>query len=413
VKLKDLPAHLLTVGVLAVLLIWGGMTLATGGDRIARSVQESVGRASDKGFFDGVRVGVNSINAEYNLVFYKKQWYVSLNGAMRRVMGNSFFPSDDGTMVSIRLNDGLLAKTKVRMDVEACRGVLTKFKEFLDERGIDLIFSYAHTKVLYPETQLPSGVEDNSNEIADRFFVMLDELGIEYIDTRQVFRGAGWPATDVYFRTDGHWKIPASFLVFQELAARLNATGRFEIPDAVLDIDSYDMELRERFFLGNDGWLMGAAYSGLDDFAMLTPKFETRLSERSVTNEGVWEEREGTFEEAVLHMQHLMPDEGESYSTACYSVYGYNRPEIVITNELAGRGRVLFVKNSSGNPLFDFTALGVKEARGLDPRVLANSTVADYIDQYRPDAVVISYNYDFLNPRRLDFFRIIEDLGLG
>ena len=411
-KRKKLPEYLLTVSVLAFVFFFGIMTALTGGGRIARSAADAANRRSVTNALQAVQTGIKAVTAEYNLVSYKKQWLVSVSGAVRRVLGDSFFPNADGNLVQVRLNDGLIAKLKTNLDVRESQGALIDIRDFLDERDIDLIITYAHTKVIYPETQLPAGAEDNSNAIADRFFRMLDDLGIEYIDTRPILRASGIPSNELYYHTDGHWTIPAAFEAFQVLAERLNATGRFAIPHSVIDRNSYFTTVLDQHFLGSDGRALGAEHSQLDDFVMIMPTFETRFQERSVNTDGEWEERIGSFEQAILNMDRLTPDEGEIYSTGCYATYGYNRPEVLITNELMDTGRVLFIKNSAGNPLLDFIALGVREACGVDRRVLTTSTIADYIDAYRPDAVVIAYNYDFIKPDRLDIFTISTDPGL-
>jgi hypothetical protein len=220
------------------------------------------------------------------------------------------------------------------------------------------------------------------------------------------------PANELYFKTDTHWTIPAAFAAFGELAKALNETGKFTIGADLTDIDNYEVIKYEGRFLGSDGRRVGAAFSGLDDFTVIIPTFDTAISERSVTDEGVWEERTGTFRDAVMRLEHLEPGEGEAYSTVCYESYGYNRSEIYFVNENAEKGRVLFVKNSAGNPVMDFTVLGAREVCGLDRRVLSRATIAEVIDEYRPDAVVIIYNFDFIKPDRLDFFNINQDLGL-
>ena len=437
-KIKNLPAYLLTAGFLLFIAIFGVMTVLSGGGHIlsgsvaayayadamramfalktddeiaALDGRTDMTRRAYNAPLAGIKTALNAVDSEYKLTFFHKFDFVTLHGAMRRYLGESFFPDSASDVNIVKLNDGLLAQLKTRLDVEQCAQPLEDIKAFLDTRDIGLIFTYVHTKVHDPQSQLPLGATDHSNAIADRFLRMLDKLGIEYIDTRAVLNASGIPVDRLYFSTDAHWTIPAAFEVFGALTDKLNCTGRFSIDPSIADIGRYDVTTYEGQFLGSDG-RNAEVFWELDDFTTIIPNYETGFSERSVNPDGEWEYREGSFTEAVMYMDRLEPEENQLYSLNSYSAYGYNRAEQVITNELVDTGKVLFIKNSSGNPVSAFTALGVNEVCGLDRRVLGTTTIADYIDAYRPDAVVIVYNFDFLKPDRLDIFNINEDLGL-
>jgi hypothetical protein len=410
-KRISLPDRLLVAGVFAFILVFGVMTLIAGGGKLIDAAMDGAQR-NGGGFFDKVKAGAGALENEYNLVFFRKFDFVALNGAVRTLMGKQMFPGTDGDLNVLKLNDGMLAQLKTRLDVEACEKPLRDIADYLNERGIDLIFTYVHTKVIKPDTQLPLGANDRSNAIADQFMALLDRMGIRRIDTRKALLATGMPANELYFKTDTHWTIPAAFAAFSELAKALNDTGKFSIGESLTDIGNYEVIKHEGRFLGSDGRRVGAAFSGLDDFTVIIPAFNTSISERSVTGDGAWEERTGTCLDAVMHLERLEPDEGAAYSSVCYESYGYNRSEIYFVNEDAEKGRVLFVKNSAGNPVMDFTVLGVREVCGLDRRVLSRAAIAEVIDEYEPGAVVIIYNFDYIKPDRLDFFNINQDLGL-
>jgi len=405
---SKLPWRILTAGFLAIIFLFGTMTMILDTDTLvnttARSFQMS--RSEGKGIFAAMTDSIDALETEYNMVFFSKSSYLAGNILVKKILGHEFFPDASDDMTMVRLTDGSISKVKFSMHSEACQAPLRQFKDYLDEMGIPLIFVYVHTEILEPEEQLPFGTVDLSNQHADQFLRMLDKMGIDYIDTREVLLDMGRPVSELYFRTDTHWTIPSAFAVYQTLARRLNEQYGFEINEKFIDAASYETELYEDIFLGSYGHQTTPYYTGTEDFEIVVPTFETNLTERTQRNDNNWIIREGTFAESVLHLECLEPDEGVNYSSHCYQTYNYNWGEVLYENHDpdADNRSVLFIKTSCGNPITDFMALGVENVCGLDRRNLTRTTIAEYTADYQPDAVVIVYNYDFLRSERLDFF---------
>ena len=407
-KHEKFPRRLLTVGFLAVLFLFGAMTLAMNGGTLAATASRAftMSRADGNGAFTALSDSIDALETEYNMVFFSKSSYLVGNHLVKRILGSQFFPDSSDDMTMIRLSDDSISKLKFSMGVGGLKKPLGVFKKYLDEQGIPLIFVYVHTKILDPSSQVPFGSFDFSNQNADKFLAMLDSLGIDYIDTRKPLLDIGLPTEELYFRTDTHWTIPSAFAAYQAIAEKLNQAYGFSIDSRFTDEGNYTTTRFEDRFLGSYGIQTTPYYTGVENFDMITPDFETSLTEKTQRNDNNWEVREGSFEDAVLVMSQLEPDEGKTYSSHCYQTYNYNWGEVLYENHDpdACDKRLLIIKNSSGNPITDFLALGVKNVCGLDRRNLTRCTIADYIADYQPDAVVIVYSYDFLRADRLDFF---------
>lgn len=407
-KLDKLPGRLMTACFLLVLFLFGGLTLGLNARTIAGTAKSAYDMAAGEGMgtFDALKKSISSIETEYNMVFFSKATFMAGNALVRTVLGSRFFPPSDDDLNMIRLSDGSIGKVKFSMDPEINRRPLTEFKEYLDGMGVPLVFVYVHTKVLEPESQIPFGAFDFSNRHADAFLAMLADIGIDYVDTRDVLLNSDLPADELYFRTDTHWTIPAAFRAYRTLAEHLNQNYGFQIADQFTDPNNYETRVYEDLFMGSFGTQTTPYYAGTEDFAALYPRFDTHVTERTQRNDNNWQVREGSFEEAVMALDQLEPDEGKSYSSRCYQSYNYNWGEVLYENgdPAADDKRVLIIKNSSGNPITDFMALSVSNVCGLDRRNLLRTTIAEYVADYQPDVVVIVYNYDFLRPDRMDFF---------
>ena len=407
-KHEKFPRRLLTVGFLVVLFLFGGMTLIQSGGTLTSTVSRAytMSRSDGNGVFTALSDGISALETEYNMVFFSKSSFLLGNHLVKRILGNRFFPDSSDDMTMIRLRDDSISKLKFSMGVGSLKKPLGVFKKYLDEKDIPLLFVYVHTKILDPASQVPFGSIDLSNRNADKFLSLLDDLDIDYVDTRKSLLATGLPTDRLYFRTDTHWTIPSAFAAYRDVADRLNQQYGFAIDPKFTDPENFDTARYEDRFLGSYGIQTTPYYTGVEDFDMVTPAFDTHLIEKTQRNDNLWMTREGSFEDAVLVADQLAPDEGKTYSSHCYQTYNYNWGEVLYENQDpdACDKRLLIIKNSSGNPITDFLALGVKNVCGLDRRNLTRTTIADYIADYEPDAVVIVYSYDFLRADRLDFF---------
>ena len=133
---------------------------------------------------------------------------------------------------------------------------------------------------------------------------------------------------------------------------------------------------------------MGSWYAGLDDLDLLKPKFETRLRFSVPELDLV---REGSFADTVLFPEKL--DVRDRMRSSAYDVYTGGEYGLVrMENLLGGNGkRLLVLQDSFGLVVIPFFSLGYERVDYLDLRLWGEGLL-DYIDETRPDAVLVLYN---------------------
>ncbi|MCL1810093.1 MAG: hypothetical protein FWG42_10070 [Clostridiales bacterium] len=261
---------------------------------------------------------------------------------------------------------------------------------------IPFLYVQAPFKLRDAHSQLPQTATDYSNSDADRFIESLAAASVSCLDLRPLLYGSGMTQEEMFYSTDHHWTIDAAFFSAGKIADKLNADYGFKIEEKYFDIRNFDRKTYEKFYIGSLGRRVGRIYGGIDDFTLITPKFETNLtlSENGVAISS------GSFEDAVLDMECV--DEGAKADTNRYAVYRKDRGEVVFENHLADSGKILIVKDSFGIPVYTFLALGVKEVRALDMRLFSRD-VSEYAKEHRPDVVMLLYNPDCFNEQMFDF----------
>ena len=139
---------------------------------------------------------------------------------------------------------------------------------------------------------------------------------------------------------------------------------------------------------------------GLDDFSVITPNFDTRLTVTDYTGT-----RTGAFSDTVLVEKNLHTE--DPYLANPYVVYtGGDYPLQTIENHLLEEGdTVLVIRDSYACAVTPFLSLAAGEVRTVDVRYWTGAqeadTVLEYIESVRPDHVVVLYAG--ISPHMFDF----------
>lgn len=276
---------------------------------------------------------------------------------------------------------------------------LKRLQTALDERDIGLLYLQAPSKLEPGEDVLPYGLDDPSNDCADRLLAALSEAGVDSLDLRQVLAEAGGDWTDWFYKTDHHWNQEAAFLSFQALARELEHYGQtvnvglgtkrrgIAIEGRYTDCDSYDKTTLPRFFLGSQGKRVGSLYAGVDDFVLWTPNFPTLLHYAGATGG----DRYGDMAETVLFAQRV--EERDFYNANPYSYYsGGDYAFAQATNYYNPEGpRVMLIRDSYAGALTPYLALACSQLTTIDPRHFTGDLLST-VEWVRPDVVVVLYS---------------------
>lgn len=299
---------------------------------------------------------------------------------------------EDATV--LRLDNDFLAFQPKVADEEALREMAdacTRLKAVTDRTGSSLLYVMAPNKM--------SLSQNGDNPVADNlrdFAGLLEGRDIPVLDLKERMAAQGIAMEDAFFRTDHHWLPQTGLWAAGETAAILGLRGEVLMPE------NYSIQTYPDLFLGSEGKKVGRFFTplGLDDFSVITPDFETRLTVSDYTGT-----RTGTFSDTLLVEKNLHTE--DPYLANPYVVYtGGDYPLQTIQNHRADDGEsVLVIRDSYACTVTPFLALAAGEVHTVDVRYWSGTeaadTVLEYIEVLQPDHVVVLYAG--ISPHMFDF----------
>ena len=320
--------------------------------------------------------------------------FIELYGGAQKLLGRRVMEDADPQYTVVRLENGLLTFSDPdgeETDLTVRAEELTEFAQRVKkEYRTPLLYVQAPSKLSV--STLPEGLADYTEAEADQFLALLEEAGVETLDLRPAFREAAEKdpdkAAELFFQTDHHWTPAGAFLGYQVLCEKLEKRYRFQIDEELTDPDFFNKYSFGEVFLGSQGRRVGAAYAGLDDLEIWSPKKPTHFT-YSVPIIGV--KREGPFVTSLLFPERLA--EVDLYNDNPYAIYAggdYLLSRAVNLDLPKGR-RVLVLRDSFGCGLTPFLSLCCGEVMAMDPRQFNGNQdiMMHYIDWLEPDLIIV------------------------
>ena len=319
-----------------------------------------------------------------------------IHSGKENLLGTRVIQKDDEVVVKADNNSLKSAKTEIIGDTEFNR-MISEIKELeavTKTNGGQFLYCGVPTKEYY-SASLPSNVSANQGENYVRLIEELRENEIPFVDMAEVFDQSGISENEIYFKTDHHWTPKAGFLANRMICEELGSRYGFNFDQEYTSLENYEIKTYSDLFLGSYGKKVGTYFSwdGADDFDLITPKFETQLTEEQPFKNEV---REGSFEDTVLFRENLKKD---YYNVDTYSTYsgGNYRLEIIKNNLNTNGEKILLVRDSYGQIISPFLSLQAAELHTCDVRsggmyVGEKLNMKDYIESIKPDYVVVMYS---------------------
>lgn len=147
--------------------------------------------------------------------------------------------------------------------------------------------------------------------------------------------------------------------------------------------------------MGSYGKKVGLYYSGegADNIDLITPKFETSLTEEQPIKGSI---REGSFQETALFMENI--EEKNYYKLNPYATYSGGDFRLqIFRNQMNPNGKkMVMIRDSISCAVVPFLALQVSELHVIDIRnyeyyVGDPINTFDYIRDVDPDYVIVQY----------------------
>lgn len=310
--------------------------------------------------------------------------FIDLYGAAQRLQGKRYVADPEGNHVA-KLSNGQLTFATITQWVdptEHAQGTAS-FARQIQAQGILFLVAIGPTKLSLPGVQMPEGLSDYGNAIADAYLAAL-EGQTDTFDLRPAF--CQGPNPDRYFfSTDHHWTPEGALYGCDVLMEELHRRYGFPVWKEALSQENYRVEVREAAFLGSQGKRVGRCYGGVDDFSVFSPQFDTAfrytIAVRALT-------RTGTFDQALCFPAYL--EEEDLFQANPYNYYsGGDWGRATITNPHNPEGpRVLLIRESFSGALAPFLALQCGELTTIDPRHYRGDLVEE-VAALQPDLVLL------------------------
>lgn len=319
---------------------------------------------------------------------------IDLNSLLQRSMGENYIVKDSSPIVKMQ-NGYLVNEQSLLADqkIDECSEKIEAFYRYARDAGAGFLYVMCPTKGYHGA--FPDGIENNIPANCDRFARALTDRGIPSLILQDRMDEAGLREEEAYFITDPHWTPETGLWAMGEICGTLDDLYGFDYSAEYADLSNYEIETYEDWFLGSLGKKTGRYFSelGVDDIDLITPKFETQLTEAQPFKE---EMRTGEFLDTVLFMENL--EERDFYGKNPYATYSGGDFRLqILTNHLNPNGkRMLVIRDSFACAVTPFLALEASEIYTVDLRnysyyVGEKLSAYDLIEEYDPDYVLVIY----------------------
>ncbi len=257
--------------------------------------------------------------------------------------------------------------------------------EFAKAHGIEFLYVQGCGKE-ETEADLPFGVESSAGDKAARMTEYLNEQGIPNLSVREILEREGGDWYGYFYRTDHHMRNNAAFITACEMGKFVNEKSGMAAPDVDwMNEDNYSCNEYKDVFLGTHGRMTGRFFTGLDDYELWLPKWDTKMS-LDVPSQGI--HREGNFEDAFVYYENLA-----GYSFDYYAYYAYLHQDydhMILKNENAPNDiKMVIVRDSTAVAIAPFLIHDCSEIHLLDLRYMsADEDVYGIIEETDPDWLI-------------------------
>lgn len=324
--------------------------------------------------------------------FYSKKTFVSINGFIARLMGQR-------TMNGVvRLNNGHGTVPMGECSNKVLKNNARKIKGFSDY-CVDQGRTFTYVQVPYKNQegndQLPNGLYDYSNDVANTFGKYVKEYGVDYLDIRDTFSASEKDFYSYFYKTEHHWNSYGGFAAFRDIVSYMEENYGDKVNHDMLHIDNYTCDVLPKRHQGYYASKTGEYFIGAEDYYVLYPSFKTSQT-CSVPHRDLI--RSGNFYDAVLEQSYM---NDETVLGLYHTYIGGDYPLVIHHSDTAETKKtVLMFIDSFGIIPESFLTTVYSDVIAVDLRwVLRNNwteTVADFIEQYNPDHVIVMFNPDQL-----------------
>lgn len=316
--------------------------------------------------------------------FFQKQLFLDGNGLIRRLLGQREM---NGV---VRLKNGYLTDLNPEIDPAVLSqeaDAVAHVRDVLSEYDIPFLYVMAPVKLDEAselaaaqggDSILPAGESTYANRNMDRFLAELDARSVAVMDMREEIRHAGMSSYEIFYRTDHHWTTQGGLFAAGRVADWIR--GAVGEPEMKLHTDSseYHYTVYPGWHLGSNAQRTGTGYAGADDFTLITPDFDTDLT-------NLVSGQRGSFEEVLLDTTAL---DRKNLAESCYDKVFAHALEQYHNEMVNNDVRILLICDSFGAAMNPYLVLSFRDTECMSayaPGLLTR----EYLERTQPDAVIL------------------------
>lgn len=314
-----------------------------------------------------------------------KNDFVNLGGLYARLVARREYND------TVRMRNGMLQNTNVSaIDMTQKAEGVSEFAEWLRHEDVAFLYVQLPDKLDLAGDMVPAGFTNGVHQSADSMVQGLYARKVNTLDLRTELCATPERVEKYFYATDHHWNALGAFRGYQMTAQVLQELFPEEsiLYQEAVQEDNWYTNVKKNQFLGSQGKRVGKYFGGVDDLIWLTPDFDTSMSMNNVKYTRF---TSGTFEDAVIQNQYI-EDDGSYFEYSHYNVYvGGDYPLVLHRNAQAPvQKKVLIIKDSYVLPYQCFMSTLFTAVDVVDPRYYTAQGVADYVQQSRPDVVIMA-----------------------
>ena len=258
-------------------------------------------------------------------------------------------------------------------------GQTLALKQYLDEKGINLIYVNQPTKYIDDNVFVENfGVLSYSNRNADKFLRRISEAGVNTVDLRDDIKNEGLDIKNMFYYTDHHWTTETGFWAAKKIVESLNRYAGYNADLSVYDRDKYVFRSWEHCWIGEQGAKVFSRRLIKDSFTNIAPAFDTSFYFKSYETDGDFSM---FYDEAIYELTGY-------FALGASWHYSYQLNNVI--NNKVDNGKILMVCDSYAYVCEPFVALSV---HSVDNVILRGTDInlRDMIEEGDYDTVPICY----------------------
>ncbi len=386
---------IITIIFLAISFVIGGITIKNNYREIFSSIYKTY-ENSDENLNDRLSMtfeqAIKSCNSAFNKNLAGLQYFIEGYGITQKLLNKKLINDVD---IGYMLKDeqGLLHFAGYNYNTKANAKKLSLMNDYFKDIDIPFSFVMALSKDYEGRTTFKKGIDiyANANQNCDNFIAGLNENNISYLDLRESTKKGDLDIENSFFKTDHHWKTETAFWAFKELVDYIDDSHGMKLDqnNYYTNIANYKINTLENSFLGSLGKRMGRIYSGIDDYTLITPGFETNI--KLYQGFDKTPQSEGSFDDIIIDKTLSDPDmPADTNRYASY--FSLDSDFTTIINENAQNDyKILIIKDSYALPVAAFLSLTCEEVTMIDFRLSKEQSVKEFINNNDYDLILMMY----------------------